>query len=653
MKGLKGARSKRDDRALKGARDTFGLTKQSSLRVPVRRGVVTQHQLDDWKLHRSESTIARFENILSESPVALPGSPMQAPADTVGCCTYNDGSMYDGGWLRGKRHGQGSAVEGTASGWKYSGEWLEDKPHGLGRGEHKSGGIYQGEWRDGKRHGHGVWCAPDGENYCGDWIAGVRHGHGKWSFHSFAYTGDWVDGEFHGTGLQTWSSEGGTYHGSYEGCFKKGQWDGEGVERNNSTVYKGEFWKGEKRGFGTFYCGGSIVFEGQFEGNQPTDVKGFTDPDSGIEIARKQKAKWMEARQVESARPSHHVHLGGITMKQLNPDGNSTQQERESTIAACCSWLSDKISKYTGKSQLKATATEALWLMCGRKVTRAYDQWKRRIAENRDQEHVLDLAVRKFLQMNIRCAWTQWRMTKKVDLTKQPSGPANNVGQLSQIADTQKPAVTPKAADSVPPPSLSNVSPTHPASTAPVTCAHHQPPPSLSDVSPTEPVPAGGRRKSLVLWGQTQDGSWGYVPRDAQGAEQLKPSEKTVEEHKDSNGTDRHPVSQHPALPVKRSLSPIQCSTAQMSAQQEKHRVNTKASAAEAQEGEGLAGAHANAVGIATATMSALEVSEQTGKQRVNAEPSARPATAEEKALHEATEREVMRAARRAARISN
>ena len=88
-----------------------------------------------------------------------------------GKMTYQDGSMYDGSWLDGTRHGHGKCIFVDNS--EYEGEFREGDFHGQGQMTWNDGGFYVGEWRDGEMHGSGKEVRPDGTlRHDGEWSRG-------------------------------------------------------------------------------------------------------------------------------------------------------------------------------------------------------------------------------------------------------------------------------------------------------------------------------------------------------------------------------------------------------------------------------------------------------------------------------------------------
>ena len=87
-----------------------------------------------------------------------------------GVQTFENGDVYTGSFLDGKKHGQG--ILETRSKRIYDGGWENDVPHGLGVNTFPNGKIYKGEYKLGKPYGDGQWIYSDGKTYSGTWIKG-------------------------------------------------------------------------------------------------------------------------------------------------------------------------------------------------------------------------------------------------------------------------------------------------------------------------------------------------------------------------------------------------------------------------------------------------------------------------------------------------
>ena len=76
----------------------------------------------------------------------------------VGTCTWQDGSIYQGDWLKNQRHGQGTFHDSDGS--KYTGSWKNDKKDGDGKMRLADGTQIEARWINGKLHGSGKIIRP-------------------------------------------------------------------------------------------------------------------------------------------------------------------------------------------------------------------------------------------------------------------------------------------------------------------------------------------------------------------------------------------------------------------------------------------------------------------------------------------------------------
>ena len=89
---------------------------------------------------------------------------------TIGTQTFENGDIYTGDFLNGKKHGNGLLKTPTKR--AYDGAWEDDLPHGYGTNTFPNGKKYRGEFRKGKPFGDGQWTYSDGRTYTGKWIKG-------------------------------------------------------------------------------------------------------------------------------------------------------------------------------------------------------------------------------------------------------------------------------------------------------------------------------------------------------------------------------------------------------------------------------------------------------------------------------------------------
>lgn len=66
--------------------------------------------------------------------------------DGKGIVIWNNGTRYDGFFLKGKANSFGRIIH--AEGDVYEGNWLEDKVHGFGVHQTYNGSRYEGNWKN-------------------------------------------------------------------------------------------------------------------------------------------------------------------------------------------------------------------------------------------------------------------------------------------------------------------------------------------------------------------------------------------------------------------------------------------------------------------------------------------------------------------------
>ena len=79
----------------------------------------------------------------------------------------------------------------------------------------KEGVEYQGEWLDGMRHGQGTLTYKNGSVYEGEWQRGMKWGYGKMTYASSNfYEGDWMNNKRNGQGTMYWLTSDEKYEGN-------------------------------------------------------------------------------------------------------------------------------------------------------------------------------------------------------------------------------------------------------------------------------------------------------------------------------------------------------------------------------------------------------------------------------------------------------
>jgi hypothetical protein len=167
----------------------------------------------------------------------------------TGIYTYtNPFFQYQGEWVNGKKHGQGTLL--MRDGSSFVGEFVDGEINGQGTKTYEDGTVYTGAWKAGERHGDGN-CKYGKRNYKelyynGSWCLGVRSGKGELGLkNGNVIKGNFVDNQPHGE-CEIKFKDG----GSYSGTLIKGVPEGEGKLIKNGFVYKGTFVGGQREGQG-------------------------------------------------------------------------------------------------------------------------------------------------------------------------------------------------------------------------------------------------------------------------------------------------------------------------------------------------------------------------------------------------------------------
>lgn len=98
-----------------------------------------------------------------------------------------------------------------AEGTWYEGDWLDGKKHVEGTLDYGGGKTYVGHRRSDVKHGKGTMTYADGNVYQGDWCEGKKEGEGRMDYKSTNsfYVGDWSNDLPHGKGEHVWKDIGG------------------------------------------------------------------------------------------------------------------------------------------------------------------------------------------------------------------------------------------------------------------------------------------------------------------------------------------------------------------------------------------------------------------------------------------------------------
>lgn len=237
------------------------------------------------KLKNQEDT--RME--IAKAEVKSVGTARKLPPQTLA-----DGTVYDGEWVGGVRHGRGTmikpdgsiyegqfefgSVHGFASytlsqGAKYEGQWRAGKQDGIGKEVSTEGAIYEGQFKDGKKQGKAAIYFPDGAQYIGEVLDSKLSGHGKYMFsNGHVYEGQFESDVMNGDAVYTWP---------------------DGIQ------YVGQYRENKKDGVGVLYWPDGRKFEGEYLDNQ-RHGKGIITEADGTEV----QGEWIAGVRVANDAPA-------------------------------------------------------------------------------------------------------------------------------------------------------------------------------------------------------------------------------------------------------------------------------------------------------------------------------------------------------------
>lgn len=139
-------------------------------------------------------------------------------------------------------------------------------------------GQYEGETQDDLPHGRGTLTYHPGKThkkYEGEWKNGQFDGEGVLKFSNGSrLEGRWKEGQLHGKGIES-SASGATY----EGGFCRGKYHGKGTYRfADGTVHEGGWKNGDQHGQGKYTKPNGSCYSGGFLYGKPHGQGTYTDP---------------------------------------------------------------------------------------------------------------------------------------------------------------------------------------------------------------------------------------------------------------------------------------------------------------------------------------------------------------------------------------
>ncbi|ORM39743.1 Phosphatidylinositol 4-phosphate 5-kinase 7 [Babesia sp. Xinjiang] len=169
--------------------------------------------------------------------------------------TFSDPVYYTSGNIAKQKYPNGDL---------YIGELVCMRREGRGTYIAADGTVYEGSWLGGKRHGQGTLkSTKHGYKYRGSWVADKREGHGELHTPHFIYVGGFKNNTFNGTGKLI---NGGK--DTYEGDFQDGKYNGRGrLTMKDGTVKIGSFRNNELYGVCSMIKPDGRIYVGKFHGD--------------------------------------------------------------------------------------------------------------------------------------------------------------------------------------------------------------------------------------------------------------------------------------------------------------------------------------------------------------------------------------------------
>lgn len=201
---------------------------------------------------------------------------------------YRNGDVYEGEFVKGKRHGTGKLTIAARRMIK-DGSWKHDRLNGIAKitqyAKSKNAFVmqYEGGFKDDEYHGIGKKCYHnDCDNYFyqGNWSMGEKHHYrlGTYAIYKskwYDYEGEYKNGKRHGKGnatyknswLKSYTKHGNNTHGEWH----NDKWHGKGyLKYKSGESYSGGFYLGERKGYGVYRWpkGDWEKYEGNYKRNQ-------------------------------------------------------------------------------------------------------------------------------------------------------------------------------------------------------------------------------------------------------------------------------------------------------------------------------------------------------------------------------------------------
>eukprot|EP01034_Spumella_vulgaris_P026146 gene26146-32680_t len=209
---------------------------------------------------------------------------------------------YTGGFADNDFYGEGTlqstGVGVFSDGNVYTGRMIDGAPDDTDKGglmEYANGSLYQGHWRGGRKHGAGTLRFNEGIQsvtasianstmskdcvYKGDWVGSQRHGHGLMVYaNGDTFTGAWRDDKRSGSGGHGSVTLSSNDHSIYSGPVDDlGRMHGKGIMRfTDGSAFRGSWHDGLRHGLGAMFFTDGREFHCNWVNDKATNHPGTT-----------------------------------------------------------------------------------------------------------------------------------------------------------------------------------------------------------------------------------------------------------------------------------------------------------------------------------------------------------------------------------------
>lgn len=178
----------------------------------------------------------------------------------VGKMIYSDGTIYEGEWLNGKRHGKGNFI--TKEKTMISCFWYNDEPCYYQHITYPNGDIYFGNCSNMEPNGYGSMIYHNNTLYKGMWSNGKRNGKGSLYINGNMYHCIWNNDEPTNP-FKISFSNGNKYHGECNIDLKP---HGSGsMKYADGSIYIGSWVNGKRHGMAIYRMANSDYYSGMWE----------------------------------------------------------------------------------------------------------------------------------------------------------------------------------------------------------------------------------------------------------------------------------------------------------------------------------------------------------------------------------------------------